>query len=172
MSANAFFLACFLACLLVVLFCHQRFAKWGETTESKIRWWGLCVNPEKMLSPTQLGQVTAVTAVTPTTKVHPGATVGNARFAQPPLSCAASSPSQQRSRSRSFRRPNLHQASASSMWLSQITACNSACHARARSRGRGRGPTARPAADMPLITCTHSMTEADTPCSPQVPAPP
>ena len=46
LSANAFFLACFLACLLVVLFCHQRFAKWGETTESKIRWWGLCVNPE------------------------------------------------------------------------------------------------------------------------------
>ena len=28
----------------------------GSITESKIRWWGLCVNPEEMLSPTPLGQ--------------------------------------------------------------------------------------------------------------------
>ena len=28
----------------------------GSITEYKIRWWGLCVNPEEMLSPTPLGQ--------------------------------------------------------------------------------------------------------------------
>ena len=33
----------------------------GSITESKIRWWGLCVNPEEMLSPTPLGQITLTT---------------------------------------------------------------------------------------------------------------
>ena len=32
---NAFFLTCFLACLLVVLFCHQRFEKGGKPLSPK-----------------------------------------------------------------------------------------------------------------------------------------